>query len=139
LSELSHWLFALSFYLLKGTAKMSKELKPCPFCGGEDTEIDPDGHGGWFVGCLQCNYELYLPNCTEYEAARRWSNRPVEDALTAELTRYRIALCRLEGDCIYQKNFASSDEEKLFLNETLSHIGEALDFNPDTEKGGEDE
>jgi hypothetical protein len=32
-----------------------------------------------------------------------------------------------------------SDEEKLFLYETISHIEAELDFNPDTEKGGEDE
>lgn len=118
---------------------MSKELKPCPFCGGEDIEIDPDGHGGWFVGCPLCDYNFYFPNCTEYEAARRWSNRPVEDALIAEITRYRRALHNLKGDCTLRKRFAVSDEEKLFLAETILHIEAELDLNPDTEKGGEDE
>lgn len=114
---------------------MIENLCECPFCGGEDIELDPDGHGGWWVGCPLCDYSFHFPNCTEYEAARRWNTRPVENALIEELTRYRIALCHLEGDCIYQKNFASSDEEKLFLDETLSQIGEALYFNPNTERG----
>lgn len=109
---------------------MSEDLRECPFCGGwEDTYIIPDGHEGWYLGCEQCNYNLYLPNCTEEEAARRWNDRPVENTLIAEITRYRRALYNLEGDCICRQKFATSDEEKLFLAETLSHVGSELDID----------
>ena len=64
-----------------------------------------------------------------------WNTRPVEDALKAEITRYRRALYNLKEDCTQRKHFAVSDEEKLFLAETLLHIEAELDFNPDTEKG----
>jgi Lar family restriction alleviation protein len=124
--------------------KMSKELRECPFCGKSDkvaiytysmVNNDEVLWTRYGVQCKRCNFEI--PVCAKKSTAiRKWNTRPVEDALTVELTRYRVALCHLEGDFICRKNFASSDEEKMFLDETLSHIGTELDFNPNTEKGG---
>lgn len=31
--------------------KVSKELKPCPFCGGNMQKVKSSGRWGWFVSC----------------------------------------------------------------------------------------
>ena len=66
---------------------MSEELKPCPFCGGEDVEHLPDGFGNWLVGCVTCDYRIQCVDCTEEEAIRYWNTRPTEDALKAEVDK----------------------------------------------------
>lgn len=118
---------------------MSKELKPCPMCG-DPLEI-VHRNGGKYVRCITCIFETarHGYHVSDDELKRRCNRRPAEDALKAEITRYRRALHNLRGDCTLRKRFAVSDEEKLFLAETLLHIEAELDFNPDTEKGGEDE
>ena len=62
----------------------SEELKPCPFCGGEDTELAPGVDNDWYVGCLTCNYKIHCLDCTEDEVIRYWNTRPAEDTLKAE-------------------------------------------------------
>ena len=71
---------------------MSKELRECPFCGGEDVEYLPDGFGNWLVGCVTCDYRIQCVSCTEDEAIRYWNTRPAEDALRAENERLKVAL-----------------------------------------------
>jgi hypothetical protein len=136
---------------------MSKELRECPFCGSEIDIISAHFESQWCVNvpsiiCKKCHqtYEGYdimqigKSDVQNEEFAtdmfvKWWNRRPAEDALKAEITRYRRALHNLKEDCTRRKHFAVSDEEKLFLYETISHIEAELDFNPDTEKGGEDE
>lgn len=68
---------------------MKTDLNPCPFCGGEDTEIAPGICGDWYVGCLPCNYKIRVADCTEEEAIRYWNTRPAEDALKAEVKKLK--------------------------------------------------
>lgn len=68
---------------------MGKELKPCPFCGGEDTEIVPGIRGDWYMGCLTCDYQIRCSDCTEEEIIRYWNTRPAADSLKAENAELR--------------------------------------------------
>lgn len=126
---------------------MSEELRECPFCGKSDKVTiytDSMAHRGellWIrygVKCKRCHF--WIPTYAKKEAAiHKWNSRPAEEALKAEIARYRRALYNLKEDCAQRKHFAVSDEEKMFLYETISHIDAELDFNTDTGKGGEDE
>lgn len=60
---------------------MSKELKPCPFCGEtrltiEDNQKVQDVH----VLCKDCGAKTSFDGI-RYDVAGRWNVRPVEDAL----------------------------------------------------------
>lgn len=60
---------------------MSKELKPCPFCGG-DAEIVKEGHREYkptyFVGCKICCIKTY--SYIELDRAiDRWNRRVKEN------------------------------------------------------------
>lgn len=117
---------------------MSKELKPCPFCGGDASLIVKTFFGlpeedVYTVACNDCNSRSRYSDDRK-ETVKVWNTRHAE-----EISRYRRALHNLKEDCTLRKHFAVSDEEKLFLAETISHIETELDFNPDTAKGGEDE
>lgn len=77
---------------------MSKELKPCPFCGSnrivEETETDNSGcvpMTVWFVKCTACgSFKNSISNPDR--AIKRWNTRPAEDALNAENERLKEAL-----------------------------------------------
>ena len=73
------------------------DLKPCPFCCGEDVEHLPDGFGNWLVGCVTCDYRIQCVTCTEEEAIRYWNTRPTEDALTAEVERLKAEMKDIKG------------------------------------------
>ncbi len=75
---------------------MCEELKPCPFCGGEDVEHLLDGFGNWLVGCVTCDYRIQCVDCTEDDAIRYWNTRPAEDALKAEVERLKADNERLK-------------------------------------------
>ena len=82
---------------------MSKELKPCPFCGEtsliiEDHENVQDVH----VLCKDCGARISFEGI-RYTVASRWNTRPVEHALQkrieeleAENRRLRSALRDIE-------------------------------------------
>ena len=129
---------------------MSKELKPCPFCGGEDTEIAPGLKGDWYIGCLTCNYQIRCEDCTEEDTVRYWNTRPAEDALKAENERLKEALIQIGISMLYSddenadnifrlcKKYVADDLNKAYVDMLADEI-EELDNNPDTEKGEEDE
>ena len=126
---------------------MSEELKTCPFCNkNSGVTVYSQGyamHGELFsiqfgVKCKRCGVERGTYSKKE-TAIKRWNTRPKEDALKAEITRYRRALHNLKEDCTRRKHFAISDEEKLFLYETISHIEAELDFNIASGERGDDE
>lgn len=78
---------------------MSKELKPCPFCGEtsltiEDNQKVQDVH----VLCKDCGAKISFEGI-RYTVASRWNTRPIEqvlqkriEALEAENGRLREAL-----------------------------------------------
>lgn len=82
------------------------------------------------------DYDLKALNFIYNKQAEAWENEI--ERLKAEATRFKRALHNLKEDCTRRKHFALSDEEKLFLYETISHIEAELDFNTDTGKGGEE-
>lgn len=52
---------------------MTKELKPCPFCGGEAT-VEPFNDENWFASCNECDATIEdFPNRSE--AAKAWNAR----------------------------------------------------------------
>lgn len=68
---------------------MTKGLKPCPFCGGEDFQIYKEG-SVYAVKCGQC--ETKVGALDEKTAVEYWNNRPIEEAQAAEIKRLREAL-----------------------------------------------
>ena len=60
---------------------MSEELKPCPFCGGEDIylkEVDLDFAFSTYyhVRCLTCNCNLdSIQNTSKSKAIEAWNRR----------------------------------------------------------------
>ena len=53
------------------------ELKPCPFCGGEDLRYDEywcSKFQGFYVRCLNC-YASATPKGTKRSARNAWNKR----------------------------------------------------------------
>jgi hypothetical protein len=65
---------------------MSEELKPCPFCGGNAHRWDLDHPDN-----VTCGGPLYLGH-EIYMTDEQWNNRPLEDALQAQLDDYKNRL-----------------------------------------------
>ena len=75
---------------------MNKELKPCPFCGGEVKVSDIFGRAG--VICKDCLAEMrgYL-SMTEEEVIEAWNRRkPIDDIITQLLNSYSCYIGSLE-------------------------------------------
>ena len=82
---------------IDGEASMSDELKRCPFCGSNDIRVCvvPDDNpksesGEWItVGCYDCGTMAQLACLpgTKDESIGQWNTRPIEDELTAEISR----------------------------------------------------
>ena len=65
---------------------MSDELKRCPFCGGKLEISHGETMGGYFARCKVCH--LFVPLGLNYDLAVELLNtRPIEDELTAEISR----------------------------------------------------
>jgi len=67
--------------------------RPCPFCGAEEGLHEYKQWPGYrCVACQRCG-----TNCT----ADLWNERPIEDALLAEVMQLRAALERIrDRDCL---------------------------------------
>lgn len=78
-----------------------RELKPCPFCGGEDIYADGYDHAAglrWRVLCLDC-MGMVDPGTIQqkYRAIEAW-NRRASDNKDAEIERLKENIKALEND-----------------------------------------
>lgn len=54
---------------------MMDELKPCPFCGSNDIDIEKlEKYGTYYLSCKQCSIEQPLYNTLE-QAINAWNRR----------------------------------------------------------------
>ena len=66
---------------------MNKELKPCPFCGGEAHYFDCGVKGDfedWLIECSNCHIAMIYHDdgcvSTKEEAARAWNRRANDES-----------------------------------------------------------
>jgi NMD protein affecting ribosome stability and mRNA decay len=59
------------------------ELKPCPFCGGEDIRTEPG---------INLNY---CDKCSAEANIEHWNTRPIEDALNKRIAELEAEIERL--------------------------------------------
>jgi Lar family restriction alleviation protein len=134
---------------------MSKELKPCPFCGSnrivEDTATDNTGvvpMTVWFVKCTACGaFKNSISNPDR--AIKRWNTRPAKDALRAENERLKEKLARHRLANMKLRKFINEDlfyvltrylPKKQVFSEIIGFLRLKYDHIENiTEKGGEDE
>lgn len=88
---------------------MSKELKPCPFCGEtrltiEDNQKVRDVH----VLCNDCGAKTSFDEI-RYDVAGRWNYRPVEDALKRRIKELEAENRRLRKTLEEIEDFANNE------------------------------
>lgn len=93
---------------------MSKELKPCPFCGEtrltiEDNQKVQDVH----VLCKDCGAKTSFDGI-RYAVASRWNVRPVEHALQKRIEELETENRRLRDALKEIEDFANENYEKRF-------------------------
>lgn len=57
---------------MDGGKRMSEELKPCPFCGGNNLSVE--GITFYWVECIDCNASI-SGHETEEQAIEAWNRR----------------------------------------------------------------
>lgn len=73
------------------------ELKPCPFCGGDEVDFQRYESRRWTVGCHATDCICEGPHrATMREAAEAWNTR-ADLAVTREEADAMVAAARLEG------------------------------------------
>lgn len=89
---------------------MTKELEPCPFCGGKAT-VEPFNDENWFASCNECDATIEdFPNRSE--AAKAWN------------TRYKRT-CRLimrDGSPACSECLAEQDYEAKFCDQCGAEV-----------------
>lgn len=88
---------------------MSKELKPCPFCGEtrltiEDNQQVQDVH----VLCKDCGAKTSFDGI-RYDVAGRWNGRPIEDALQKHIEELEAENRRLREALRVIEDFAHNE------------------------------
>ena len=103
---------------------MSKELKPCPFCGGEAEFIQKGISGNirlGFVKCNECGIKLKQENCTENYARDAWNTRkPIKKIVEeleekVELAHKRYVDCPVNSPC-YERYRTQYNERRMCLD-----------------------
>jgi len=93
---------------------MSKEeLKACPFCGGEDCDVDSYNTSKWTVLCNGCGVETDGEE-TEGEAIKAWSTR----AESQELEREKAELV----EWLESKRYSSGASAHIKYQKIINHI-----------------
>lgn len=73
---------------------MSEKIKPCPFCGHEDSTIENPTAGGFFVRCTWCIAEGPIAY-TEQNAINNWNTRDADDEMFNYQEGFMAELCSL--------------------------------------------
>ena len=82
---------------------MTDNLKPCPFCGGNNVGVfnwEVTFQGDYFKAyCEDCDFEL-KPQMTEEEAIKAWNTRKPMDRIVERLEKekFEIEDCRYDVD-----------------------------------------
>lgn len=63
---------------------MSKNLLPCPFCGGEPSMVSEAGNRH-YIRCLSCDQQFEQSD--EESAARAWNRRTSPNSIQGSLTQ----------------------------------------------------
>jgi Lar family restriction alleviation protein len=89
---------------------MPDNLKPCPFCGGNNIEIKR-GHNNIFNSSVECKdcggMMVYYSNLPVDE---EWNTRPLEDAKDAEIKRLEAQLAEA-GAALAGLGYTSSADD----------------------------
>ena len=100
-----------------------KELKPCPFCGGEAIIYQNyNEYGIWTVSCDVCHVEMVSGVRDILVAA--WNVRPIEDVAPKkrkEITEILNDLSAAHGRA--NRRIAMLEEKNQRMKETLAEIG----------------
>jgi hypothetical protein len=89
------------------------ELKPCPFCG-EIPEIESygiAGHGKDNV--VRCENILCSNHTAGFMHIETWNNRPIEDALRAEIEKLKFNYAEAMSQYDHQQERACKAEEEI--------------------------
>lgn len=104
---------------------MSKELKPCPFCGGDASLIVKTFFGlpeedVYTVACNDCKSQSCYSDDRK-ETVKVWNTRPAEDAKDREIERLKNKLKELK-ECIIDSRdkYMRLTEHKDFTTATIS-------------------
>lgn len=78
---------------------MNEELKPCPFCGSDDVELEYDSFIDYcIIECRECGVERN--RCwDEDDAIELWNTRPIEDEKDREIESLKVELDNLRHFC----------------------------------------
>lgn len=113
----------------------SKELKPCPFCGGEAALMkdEPDNRycDEYRIMCFsgECGVAPDHVFENKHEAVKAWNTRPLEQSLQAALISARDALEKIaearspDND---QLKFATQSELRTYACDALNSITSLL-------------
>jgi Lar family restriction alleviation protein len=128
------------------------ELKPCPYCGGEDAYNvylpDPysrdqyawvncktcNASGGQFVQRVYPDDKSFSRNEMELESTKLWNTRPIEDELRKHIAALEEELTKMKkyfrkpthgACCTCQKCGHSYDECRCDLDETVDELENA--------------
>ena len=110
---------------LTGKVEM-EELKPCPFCGSNNVELedisDTDDHQGYVI-CRNNACGAWPHNAEEIEVAvNQWNSRPIEDIQRERITALESSLSRAQERLKEIEHIAQSAlrREEFSLADTLS-------------------
>jgi Lar family restriction alleviation protein len=101
------------------------DLKPCPFCGGNEVKLYIDDGLGVFsyyyeIVCRHCglsNKSIYANrDRVENAAIKHWNTRPIEDALRKEIAQLKKDKLELNAQCFHK------DETILVLKNRITEL-----------------
>jgi hypothetical protein len=99
------------------------ELKPCPFCGGPAGCDSGDGEPAASAWCHRADENL-CDNISVYSIGA-WNNRPIEDALSAEIADLKAKLAVIRD--VWIGAFYNDRFDRIEIDGTEAHdVNEAL-------------